>query len=66
MHACRSKHYEMIVAVAAAFGSLEIIGLRGLYGAETRAATHHIHYQSGQFGCGYVAYTFLFETHTGT
>ena len=32
----------MIVTVAAAFGRLEVVALRGLDAAEARAAAHHI------------------------
>ena len=55
----------MVVAVAAALGGLEVVGLRGLYGAQARAAAHHVHHEGGQLRCGKVAYAFLLEAHAG-
>ena len=66
LHAGRSQHYQVVVAVAAALRGLEIIGLRGLDGAETGAAAHHIYYKGGQLGCGDIAYAFLHQADART
>ena len=63
LHRGRGQHYEMVVAVAAAFGGLEIVGLRRLYRAEARAAAHHVDNQRRQLRGCQVAYAFLLEAH---
>ncbi len=51
----------MIVAMTATFHSLEIIGLRGLDGAETRTSAHNVQYQCGQRCRRYIGDTLLLE-----
>jgi hypothetical protein len=51
----------MKVTVAGGAGSLPIIRLRGLYSAETGAASLHVAYYCGQVRTGKVAYPSLFK-----
>ena len=56
-----SQDYHVIVAVTAALGGLEIIALRGLNGAQTGAAAHHVADNAGQLGACDVAYALLLK-----
>nr|OZC22159.1 hypothetical protein SPACI_15100 [Sporomusa acidovorans DSM 3132] len=51
----------MIIAMAAALGSLEIIALGRLDAAKPRTAAHNVDNKTGKFGAGNVGNAFLFQ-----
>ena len=56
----------MIVAVTAAAGRLEIVGLGGLNAAQSRTAALNIHDQTGQVTAGHIGNTFTLQGDSGT
>ena len=65
LHVAGSKYYIVVVAVAAAAGCLHIIGLTGLNGSESRAASHTVNNYTGNFGDRHVAEAFLHQGNSG-
>ena len=61
LHRRGGQRDETVVAVAAALGGLEIVGLGGLDGAETRTAAHDVDAQSGQLGACNIGKTLLHQ-----
>ena len=59
------KGDKAIVAMAAAFHGLEIVGLAWLDGSQSGTAAHYIYNQTRQFGSCNVGDTFLLEADTG-
>ena len=56
---------QLVVAVAAALYRLEIVALRSKYAAQSGTAAHHVYYNAGQLGAGYVGNALLFKADTG-
>ena len=65
LHRVRSKDQHPESAVAGGLGGLEIVLLRGLDGAEARAAALHVHDDRGQLRRGKIAYALALERYAG-
>ena len=61
----RCENDDVIVTVSASPRGLEIVALRGLYGAEAGASSLHVDDNSGHFRSGHIRHTLLHESHSG-
>ena len=54
LNGSRSEDYQAIVSVAASFGGLKIVGLRGLYSSETGPSSHTVYDECRELSGCYV------------
>ena len=66
LHGGRRQNDHPVVAVTAAFGSLEVVGLRGLDAAQTGAAALDVDYEGRHVRTGDIAQTFGLQRDSGT
>ncbi len=57
LHRSGREHYQVEIAVRASLAGLEIVALRGLYGAQSRASALAVDYKARQLACGQITHS---------